>query len=128
MVAGLLFCLALATTGCGTRRTITITSDPAGAMVYLNDREVGRTPVTVEFLWYGVYDVRLEAEGYEALWTTGQADAPLWDMPGPDLVAEAVGYQVDLRWHFELAPREQAATEDVVDRARQMRASVRQGE
>ena len=44
----------------------------------------------VPFAWYGTYDVRLEKDGYEPLWTTGEADAPWWEYPGPDLVAEAI--------------------------------------
>jgi hypothetical protein len=47
--------------GC-VERTISITSEPRGALVYLNDEEVGRTPVSVPFTYYGVYDVRLERE------------------------------------------------------------------
>jgi hypothetical protein len=47
--------------GC-VERTITINSEPQGALVYLNDEEVGRTPVSVPFLYYGTYDVRLEHE------------------------------------------------------------------
>jgi hypothetical protein len=87
-------------------RTVTITSVPAGALVWLNDREVGRTPVTVGFLHYGVYDVRLELEGYEPTMTTGRADAPLWDAPGPDLLAELfpASLESEVHWHFELQP------------------------
>ncbi len=47
--------------GC-VERTIHITSDPSGALVHLNDEEVGRTPVTVPFTFYGVYSVRLTQE------------------------------------------------------------------
>ena len=36
-------------TGC-VQRTITVNSDPQGALVYLNDIEIGRTPVTVPIL------------------------------------------------------------------------------
>lgn len=61
-------CLPLAAlfvlAGC-IERTITVTSKPAGALVYLNDEEIGRTPVTVPFTFYGVYDVRLE---HESVW------------------------------------------------------------
>ncbi len=38
--------------GC-VQRTITITSDPPGALVWLNDREIGRTPLDVNFVYYG---------------------------------------------------------------------------
>jgi len=38
--------------GC-VRRVIDITSDPPGARVWVNDREAGRTPCSVEFTHYG---------------------------------------------------------------------------
>ncbi|MFB3120043.1 MAG: PEGA domain-containing protein [Stenotrophomonas maltophilia] len=40
-----------------------ITSEPPGALVWLNDREIGRTPVDVDFEFYGRYDVRLHLPG-----------------------------------------------------------------
>jgi hypothetical protein len=90
--------------GC-VQREITITSEPSGALVHLNDREVGRTPVDVPFTFYGTYDVRLERSGYEPLWTRQQAKAPWWDYPGPDLLAEAVpGLKSNPTWHFQLEP------------------------
>lgn len=94
-----------ALSGC-VERTISITSDPPGALVWLNDREVGRTPVEVEFLYYGTYDVRLVRDGYEPLMTKGEAAAPWWDLPGPDLAAEVMPFalQSDITWHYELLP------------------------
>ena len=51
-------CVAvLALAGCVERR-LTIQTKPQGAMVLLNDEEIGRSPVTVPFNWYGDYRVR----------------------------------------------------------------------
>ena len=50
--------------GC-VRRVVQITSDPDGAVVWMNDREVGSTPCEVEILHYGKYDVRVEKPGWE---------------------------------------------------------------
>src|SRR3982750_4047234 len=52
---------ALGLTGC-VERKLTIGSDPPGAILLLNDVEVGRTPVTVPFTTYGDYDIRLRFE------------------------------------------------------------------
>jgi len=52
LAAGLLF------SGC-VIRSLTIRSEPTGAPVYLDEREVGRTPVTVEFDHYGTREVRV---------------------------------------------------------------------
>ena len=92
--------------GC-VQRKIKINSQPEGALVYLNDQEVGRTPVAVNFIWYGTYDVRLEKDGYEPLWTQAEAVAPFWENPPMDLFAEMVpGNKVELEWDFEMEKTE----------------------
>lgn len=120
----LAFACAAAPAGC-VRRTISITTTPPGAVVFLNDREVGRTPCDVEFLHYGVYDVRLRLEGFEPVVGSGRADAPAWDFIGADLFAEMVPAQLESRvsWHFDLEPvtRDAAALRE---RAMQMRAQA----
>jgi len=91
VVALLGACLAAAG-GCTGRvmRTISVESDPQGAIVWLNDNEVGRTPVTVPFTWYGVYRIRMEAEGYEALTVYERVAAPWYEWIGLDLAFETV--------------------------------------
>ena len=113
--------------GC-VQRTITVTSEPAGALVWLNDEEVGRTPVAVPFTWYGTYDVRLEKEGFAPLWTTGEAAMPWWELPGPDLVAEMLpGAESNVAWHYEMRPTDPEAvdTAELRDRARGLRDETR---
>lgn len=100
-----------------------MTTTPPGAIVFLNDREIGRTPCDVEFLHYGVYDLRLRLEGYEPVIGSGRADAPAWDFIGADFFAELVPAQLESRveWHFDLEP----STRDAVAlraRAAEMRS------
>lgn len=111
--------------GC-VRRTISITSTPPGALVYLNDREVGRTPLDVDFLYYGEYDVRLVKEDYEPLSTSGDAQPPLWDAPGFDLVAEALPgeRQVLIEWHYDLVSTAESGLDEIdglIERATALR-------
>ncbi len=89
--------------GC-VRRVVDVTSEPSGAIVWMNDREVGTTPCTVEILHYGTYDVRLEKPGYEPRTTGMKALPPVWDLPGPDLVAELIPTELVSRnaWHLVL--------------------------
>ncbi len=114
-------------TGCVERR-ISITSEPTGALVWVNDVEVGRTPTELNFKHYGQYDVRLELEGHDTLQTVGDAKTPWWDFPGPDLVAEAIpNAKKTIRWHYALTPtlsttmpRDQFES-SLIDRAHSMR-------
>jgi len=82
----------LALTGCygQVQRTLTIESEPPDARCWLNDNEVGRTPVTVSFTWYGTYSVRLESPGYEPLNTTAKVEAPPYQWVPLDLAFETV--------------------------------------
>jgi hypothetical protein len=126
LFAGLLFA------GCETQRTLHITSEPSGALVHVNDEEVGRTPVTVPFKFYGTYGVRLQRDGYDTLATTAEADAPWWEYPGPDLLAAVVpDTKNQVAWHFVLEPSVPVADQDadaLIDRAQQLRARTRRGE
>jgi hypothetical protein len=110
--------------GC-VRRVIDITSDPPGARVWVNDREAGRTPCSIEFTHYGRYDVRLRREGYEPVVGFGDADAPVWDFVGADLVSEVLPARLESRvqWHFTMIPtdRDEAS---LIQRARQMRTGL----
>ena len=110
------------------KRTIHVTSEPPGALVWLNDVEVGRTPLETDFTFYGEYSVRLRKEGYEPLVTTRKAKTPPYEWPVADLAAEAWPQQIttDIRWHFELVPaaertNPEAAREGVLQRAAETR-------
>jgi len=107
------------------RRTIAITSTPSEALVYVNEREVGRTPCEVDFLFYGEYDVRLKLDGYESIVGSGTASAPFWDFIGADLVSEIAPLNLESRveWHFTFVPAD-GSFPSLFERARSMRTAV----
>ena len=100
-----LFVASLA--GCVERR-VSIETDPPGALVWINDVQVGRSPVGVEIVDDGVYDLRLEKEGYEPLVTPATAKGPLWDAVPFDFFAEILPIDArrETRWVFTLTPRD----------------------
>lgn len=61
---GALSLLVVLGVGCKAQRTLTITSDPPGALVRLDDDLVGVTPVRLPFLHYGTRRVTWYLEGY----------------------------------------------------------------
>lgn len=73
--------------GC-VQRTMTLNTSPPGALVWMNGQELGRTPLTRDFTWYGVYEVEVRKEGYEPLFTKTEVIAPWWQWPPMDLLAE----------------------------------------
>ncbi len=121
-VAGLLAAVCVLP-GC-VRRTLTIQSEPDGALVFLNDEEVGRTPVTTDFTWYGDYEVILRREGCQTLHTHTEIKAPWYQLPPIDFFFEVLwpGHIVDARdIDFELEPQELPTREELVDRAQVLR-------
>lgn len=75
--------------GCnGVRRRLTITSEPSGAIVYLNNKEIGKTPISRNFLYSGVYNIKCYKEGYEMKETYYKAGRPWYLYPGIDFFAE----------------------------------------
>lgn len=124
-VAALTFAAgAMSLPGCA-QRIIAITSEPEGALVTLNDVQVGRTPVEVEFTYFGVYDVRLSKPGFEPLSTSAEAKAPLHEWPIVDIFAAAIPTKKVTRidWHFTLEP----ARDDVpgmLERAASLRGEL----
>lgn len=104
-----LFLSAFLLCGCA-QRTLDITSEPSGALVYLNGEEIGRTPLRYDFMWYSDYDVILRREGYETLKTNRKLDAPLMFIPPLDLVGELFGAKDHRHWNFTMQPAIVAAT------------------
>ncbi len=89
MVLAALLVALLPLAGC-VRRTVTINTEPQGAVVWLNDEEIGRSPATVDFLWYGDYSIVARMEGYETLDTHEKLTAPWYQWPGVDFFTESV--------------------------------------
>lgn len=114
-----LLCLVLGGFGCVQRR-LTITTRPQGALVWLNDKEVGRTPVTIPFEWYGDYDVVIRKPPFETIVDHRKLKTPWYQYPPIDFFAEclipATVYD-EHAWHFDLAPAEPVVEADLYERA-----------
>jgi hypothetical protein len=113
--------------GC-VERTMTITSEPSGALVHLNNREIGRTPVETDFTWYGTYDVQVRADGYQTLDVAQSVPAPWWQIPPIDLFAEMMPWKPkDHRpLHYTLEPvtPEQTDATAMLERAAELRGQL----
>jgi PEGA domain-containing protein len=116
--------------GCiGVRRELTIESEPAGAVVYLNGDEVGRTPLTREFNYYGTADVKLRKDGYETLEDRPRVWAPWWQVPPLDLVTESMSLTDRHRLSYELTPKEVGPDlQELVQRGVELRGELESSE
>jgi hypothetical protein len=109
---------------------MTVTSNPPGALVWMNNQEVGRTPFTRDFTWYGWYDVQVRADGHETLDTTTRVIAPWWQWPPFDLFAELLPLKDRRQIHYTLEPvsPEPVDPQDLIGRAEEMRGELRGGD
>jgi hypothetical protein len=105
--------------GC-VERQLTINTEPQGALVVLNDEEIGTSPVTVAFNWYGDYKVRINKEGYQSLDTHKKLKRPLKDKFPFDFFYEVITpkkYVDKYEWTFALAPYKPADRDELLKAA-----------
>lgn len=120
LIVALLFC------GC-VERKLTINTEPEGALVVLNDEEIGESPVTVNFKWYGDYYIRLSKEECETLNTHRKLKGPWYDHFPWDFFAQIVNPNriVDwYEWSFELEPKQQLNPQELIQNAKELKAQM----
>ena len=119
-------CGTLFLTGC-VERKLTIVTAPSEAVVWLNDEEIGVTPVTVNFNWYGDYRVRIEKPGYAILNTHRLLERPAHDKFPMDFFAEVLWpgtIEDTYTWAFDLEPYQPASPEELIEQAGRMRKNA----
>ena len=88
LLAAPLCCLALG--ACATDRQLLVETTPPGALVRLDDEELGTTPLEVPFVHYGTRKLTLELEGHLLVERDLVVDPP-WYLRFPlDLVTEVL--------------------------------------
>jgi len=116
----LLACLA----GC-VRRRMPIRTNPPGAVVYVDDYEIGATPVSTNFVHYGTRRIRIAKDGYETLTVEQPIPAPWYQVPPLDFFAETV-LPVEIRdqrtLNYQLVPQRVVPPDQLRGRAEDLRA------
>jgi hypothetical protein len=105
--------------GC-VERKLTINTKPQQALIVLNDEEIGISPVTVSFNWYGDYQIRINKAGYETLITHRKLEAPLRDKFPFDFFAQILNPKKivdEYEWSFELEPIQEPARDELIKAA-----------
>jgi len=117
---GLLACLP----GC-VRRRMTIRTNPPGAAVYVDDYQIGTTPVSHNFTYYGTRKIRLVKDGYETLTVMQPIPPPWYQVPPVDFIAENLvpGEFSDRRTlSYQLTPQRAVPREQLLERAEGLRS------
>lgn len=115
---GILIAAACLACGC-VEREITFTSEPQGALVVVSDREIGRTPVTMPFTWYGDYDIIYRLEGHRTIKTHAKINAPWYEYPPIDLLSHIAPWTYhDRRYlHYRMTKLTSPTDKELIKRA-----------
>ena len=109
-------------------RVLTVQSNPPGALVELNGQEMGRTPVTRDFTWYGVYDITLRLEDYQTLKTAAKVYPPIYQWIPFDLVTDLLPFTVTdhhrLSYALTPAPPASQPSPGIIDRAADLKGQM----
>ena len=121
--------VVVASAGCVQRR-MTIRSNPPGALVYVDDYQIGTTPVSTDFVYYGTRKIRLVKDGFETLTVRQPFPIPWYEVFPLDFVTENL-------WPWEIrdervvdlamVPAGSVPAESVVSRAELARRSAGSG-
>jgi hypothetical protein len=124
MLAGVM----LVSSGC-VRRRLNVQSNPAGALVYVDNQQIGTTPCSVDFTYYGTREIRLVKPGYETLTINQPIPAPWYQFPPLDFVSENLvpsKIRDNRTVCYNLAPQFIVPTQELIGRANQLRQDTQQ--
>ena len=124
----LIVILLIVSTLCGcVRRRMTLMSNPPGASVYLDGKEIGRTPFSTNFTHYGKREFRVVKQGYETKTELISVPAPWYQWIGLDFVSEVLlpGKLTDHKYYeFDLQPEKITPNSEIVTRAEEFRQTA----
>ena len=126
----LLVLLAITQTGCVHRR-MTIRSIPAGALVKVDGDEIGYTPVSVDFTYYGTREITLTKDGYETQTVMQKVQTPWYQVFPLDAVSDnLLPFEVTNRHEFtyQLQPKVVVPTEELLNRGNMLRSDTQIGQ
>lgn len=109
---------------------MTVRTNPAGARGYIDDRQIGVTPFSTEFTYYGTRKIHLEQDGMESVTVERTFHPPWYQWPGVDFFAENL-WPWELRDEREvvvqMAPLAPVQPEALMARAEQLRGESQVG-
>ena len=115
--------------GCVERR-YTIRTDPPGARVIANGEDIGTTPVSKSFTFYGSRSFRIIKEGYETKDLVEQFKAPWYDNYLTEFFTENLNpytFRDEVEFNYKLDPVRPMDPNDLLNRAEATRAQSQTG-
>ncbi|MCH8829212.1 MAG: PEGA domain-containing protein [Planctomycetes bacterium] len=120
----------LGTAGCLHRR-MTISTDPPGARVLLDGDEIGLTPVSHDFTYYGTREITLIKDGYKTRTIMQKVRTPWYQLVPLDFFSDNfLPFKVTNRHSFFYQMERQVplSQQEFLDRAQELRSESHVGQ
>jgi hypothetical protein len=101
-----------------------------GALVSIDDQEVGYSPVSTGFTFYADREIRLIKDGHETVTVIQPVEAPWWDSLLIEFFVENLWpftIRDDREFQYEMPPTAQVSTGEVIQRGQQLRSEAHAG-
>lgn len=124
--AGVLLAMGLQV-GC-VRRRLTVRTNPPGAVVFVDDQEIGATPCSASYVYYGTRKITVMKDGYRTETLFQKFFPPWYEYPGLDFISEnLVPHEIrdERTVDVQLVPEELVPQQVLVDRAQALRDQAR---
>jgi len=123
------FALLFLQTGCVHRR-VTINSNPSGALVRVDGKDIGYTPASLDYTWYGTREIQLLKDGYETQTQLVNINAPWYQKFPLDFLSDNfLGTHIrdHRRFDLQMYPKQPDISSDVIQRGRSLRSEAVHG-
>ena len=113
----------VATAGCVERR-YTIRTNPPGALVVVNNEEIGTTPVSKTFYYYGDRDITLMLDGFTTKHVIQPINSPWYDNYLTEFFSENVApftVRDEREFTYQMQPTQALPTDELLGRAEALR-------
>jgi len=129
IVVTVVIAVTVVSSGC-VRRRLTVRTNPPGAVVSVDNQVIGTTPAASSFTYYGTREIRVEKDGYRTESLKSRINPPWYQYPGLDFITETL-WPWEIRDEriidVELVPQVLEPTDQVLNRADQLRSQSRAG-
>ena len=110
---------------------MTIRSDPPGALVLVDGKEIGYSPAQTDFTYYGTREIMLVKDGFETVTTMQKVRTPWYQVFPLDFVSDnLLPFKVTNRheFNYRMRPQEIPPTNELIERASGLRLEAELGQ
>jgi hypothetical protein len=129
LVIALIAAPVILSTGC-VRRRLTVRTNPPGAQVFVDDQEIGTTPCSSAFVYYGTRKITIMKDGYRTETIFQKIPPPWYELPPLGFFSENLApneIRDERVVDVQLVTQEIVPQQKLLDRAAALRDSARSG-